>query len=132
MEVEILKSIDKKLELIVNHLINKTKKKEDDKPKDMNMKTYTSNKKTYMSEYKNAILLHGNTYDIKHLLKSFGGLWNSANKGWVLALNKKERIIDLVKNLVCNNTKMSKTLKNDNGEEYEFTDNGNDFLSDSD
>ena len=136
MEVELLKKIDNKLELIVELLTKNSKtensnnKSEVEKPKEI--KVFKSNKKTIMSEYKNAILLFGNTYDIKHLLKSFGGKWNSKNKGWVLPLFKKDRIISLVKNLVCNDTHINKILKDDSGEDYEFVEVKNDFLDDSD
>ena len=139
MEVELLKKIDNKLELIVDLLTknsktensnNKTNKSAVEKPKEI--KVFKSNKKTIMSEYQNAILLYGNTYDIKHLLKSFGGKWNGKNKGWVLPIFKKDRIINLVKNLVCNDANINKILKDDSGEDYEFVEVKNDFLDDSD
>ena len=139
MEVELLKKIDNKLELIVDLLTknsktensnNKTNKSAVEKPKEI--KVFKSNKKTIMSEYQNAILLYGNTYDIKHLLKSLGGKWNGKNKGWVLPIFKKDRIINLVKNLVCNDANINKILKDDSGEDYEFVEVKNDFLDDSD
>ena len=41
-----------------------------------------------LSVYKDALLISGNTYDRKELIKSYGARWNSEHKGWTININK--------------------------------------------
>ena len=37
-----------------------------------------------IKEYKDCILICGDTYDKKIIIKKYKGLWNPANKGWII------------------------------------------------
>jgi len=79
----------------------KTPKKKSKKKSDKKTQESTS-KKTLMTEYNNKLLLHGNTYDYKDILKQNGGFWNKELKGWVLPKSSKEVISQDIKNIVTN------------------------------
>ena len=72
------------------------------------------NKKIYLSEFKNALLLHGNTYDIKDFIKSLGGFWNSNLKGWLLHNDNKSKLIETIKHINISD-KMEKELNDEFG-----------------
>ena len=42
-------------------------------------------KKIRLAQYKNALLLHGDTFSKKDIIKKVGGIWSYNNKGWILS-----------------------------------------------
>ena len=70
------------------------------------------NKKTLMTEYNDKLLLHGNTYEYRSIIKENGGFWNKDLKGWVLPLDSKIKISENIENIVTN--VLEKNLEGDN------------------
>jgi len=62
---------------------------------------FTKRGKILITEYKDVILITGNTYDIRPIIKSYDEgsrpTWNSEFKGWVLS--KENNVDDMVKEL---------------------------------
>ena len=131
--IDLLSEINSNLKVIIEMLRNKkaesTKKISKDKNKTIEKKNKkvekivkstnksSFSKKTYLSEYENVLLLHGNTYDYRDEIKSLGGFWNSKNKGWILSINVKNEIASIFKNISIGE-KMSKILKDENGLDF--------------
>lgn len=126
MSAERIISIENKLDYLISLLENKnktisnetktarskrTKKKEEEK---IIVKTGKCN----LLVYKDAILITGNTFDRKELIKSMGGRWNSDNKGWTLNINK----LPNVKNMLENNFETVEYIK-DNEKTYLLKEN---------
>ena len=129
----ILKNIDNKLELLVTlvqQLITKkgkskskkTKekqksvKKESKTVKNVNViktkNTFTNSKqeeykkKIYLARYKNGMLLHGDTFSKKEIIKKVGGIWSYNNKGWVLPTEGFDYITSKIHDLQYNRDKI--------------------------
>ena len=121
---KLLEEINNNLKLLVEHLVKNSgeKKKKTKVKKEKKVKTYSTksygNKKTYLTEYQNAILMHGNTFDFKDVIKSKGGFWNSLNKGWVLSTDVKDDIMCVIEGIVSTDGKMDKELKDEYGEPF--------------
>ena len=45
-----------------------------------------------MRMYKDIVLLTGQTFDRKELIKQYGGKWDNKNMGWVVPLNKNSEL----------------------------------------
>lgn len=62
-------------------------------PKENNANTVAFKKKKQLilvNIYKNAILIHGNTWDVRMLIKNYQFKWNPERKGWVRKLPFQE------------------------------------------
>lgn len=96
MSGERLERIEAKLDLILS-LLNKDTSVESSqsckplksrKKKSEIKKIIIKQGKCSLDVYKDALLITGNTYDRKELIKSYGARWNSDNKGWTININK--------------------------------------------
>lgn len=72
--------------------INKNASKSIKKPKSEKapIKKGTAN----IEIYDDVLLITGETYDRKELIKSFGGKWNTTHKGWTVLSSKLEDVRD--------------------------------------
>ncbi len=139
----ILNEINDNLKIIVNHITTKEKKekketskkttkkiKKKEKVKEKTVKkekkqttkkkkevVYTK-KKTYLTKYKNGILLHGNTFDYKTIIKSFGGFWNKVYKGWIVSHNCFDDIIKEIDSISYDDKIIDKQLIDENEEPF--------------
>ena len=120
----ILSSIDNKLNLIVNLLTKKNKKSKNknSRTKKVNetkvkiIKTESKKiknvfkedykKKIYLARYQNAMLLYGDTFSKKDLIKKVGGIWSYNNKGWILSNESFDYITSNIKDLQYNRDKI--------------------------
>ena len=122
----ILTSIDNKLGLIITLLSNKKSKKNkkdnNNKSKKVNetkvkiIKTESKKsknvfkedykKKIYLARYLNAMLLYGDTFSKKDLIKKVGGIWSYNNKGWILSNDSFDYITSNIKDLQYNKEKI--------------------------
>ena len=62
-------------------------------PKENNANTVAFKKKKQIilvNVYKNAILIHGNTWDVRMLIKNYQFKWNPERKGWIRKLPFQE------------------------------------------
>ena len=114
---ELSEKLDKVLELLSKK--EKKEKVKKAKPRVTTTNKSYGNKKTYLTEYKNAILIHGNTFDFKDDIKSLGGFWNGLNKGWIMSLSSKELIMEQISDIVVSDTKLSKSIKDEDGEPFQ-------------
>jgi len=53
----------------------------------------------YFEDYKRAILVKGNTKEIKENLKDAGGMWNKSLGGWIFPKKRELEIVELIKSL---------------------------------
>lgn len=72
-------------------------KKENIKPMQKTAET-AQNKpsKVEISDYKNAILVHGDTKPIKDKLKAIDGSWNSKLGGWIFPKGKRKQVMEII------------------------------------
>lgn len=100
MNTENLLRIEQKLDLILSLLGHDTESNTggSKKTKKVRVKKTEVKKviikqgKCNLNVYRDAILITGNTFDRKELIKSFGGRWNSDNRGWTLNINKLDEV----------------------------------------
>ena len=100
MNTETLLRIEKKLDLVLSLLGQDTESNTggSKKTKKVRVKKTEVKKviikqgKCNLNVYRDAILITGNTFDRKELIKSFGGRWNSDNRGWTLNINKLDEV----------------------------------------
>jgi hypothetical protein len=88
--VDKVEDIEKKIESLENK-INKTTEKKIQKDKIMSLSKKSKVPKSgsiTIKEYKDCMLICGDTYDKKITIKKCKGLWNPDNKGWIIK-NKK-------------------------------------------
>lgn len=100
MNTETLLRIEQKLDLVLSLLgqdaesnTDGTKKTKKVRVKKTEVKKVIIKQgKCNLNVYRDAILITGNTFDRKELIKSLGGRWNSDNKGWTLNINKLDEV----------------------------------------
>jgi hypothetical protein len=107
-QIEILSSIDSKLDIIINLLSESSNKKS------INNETTKSSSRTTgktaskniskgpvkgtiikkgkinIDEYNDCLLISGDTFARKELIKSLGGKWNQTNNGWTIPANNSD------------------------------------------
>jgi hypothetical protein len=72
--------------------VKKGRKKQNDAPQ------IFKRGKIIMRVYKDTILLTGETFDRKELIKSYNGKWDATNKGWIVSRDKLDKLkLDLEK-----------------------------------
>lgn len=134
----ILNNIDNKLQLLIDlfkksingktssNIIkkktkHKKKKKTDTKKQEIKVNVFKEKqidykKKIYLAQYKNALLLHGDTFSKKDIIKKVGGIWSYNNKGWILSNDSFDYIVSKIPDLQYNRDKIF---------EYELLDKNN-------
>jgi hypothetical protein len=140
--INLLSSIDTKLDSIIGLLssksstITKTTTKKDNKEIPGKLKKGTVIKKgdIKVDEYLDCLLVSGDTYARKELIKSLGGKWNTLNNGWTIppenideAKEKLEKYCKSVE-LKTHNKNLIVETKSDNDED----DGTQYFVGDSD
>ncbi len=138
MSSEQLTRIENKLDLILTLLSNNSSKSESSSVNDDTSSTMSTGSTTKASAkvkkprakkgtaasgsvikrgnikldiYSDIILVTGETYDRKDLIKSLGGKWNATYKGWTIPASKKD---DAISNLETYCLSVEKNNKNSN------------------
>ena len=115
--VEKVEVIEKKIESLENK-INKTTEKKIQKDKIIPLSKKSKVPKSgsiTIKEYKDCMLICGDTYDKKITIKKCKGLWNPDNKGWIIKnkkykdnlLNSLRKITKNVEHITINETFLS-------------------------
>ena len=107
-QIEILSSIDSKLDIIINLLSESSNKNKDTSKSSGKTTTITTKTKTKniskgpvkgtiikkgkinIDEYNDCLLISGDTFARKELIKSLGGKWNQTNNGWTIPANNSD------------------------------------------
>tara|TARA_B100000925_G_C22003750_1_gene472577 strand:+ start:708 stop:1184 length:477 start_codon:yes stop_codon:yes gene_type:complete len=83
--------IDKILSILEEPIDTLPKKKVSQKKKTTTKKIIQKGDCT-LSVYKDAILIGGNTFDRRDLIKGFGARWNPEHKGWTVSSNRLDYV----------------------------------------
>ena len=113
---ERLNNIENKLDEILK-LLNKTpnsKLKIKTKEKEV-----TKSGHAIIKYYNDIIIVSGNTYSNKEVIKSIGGKWNKDEKGWQVVNDMKDKLTEIVNTHFDSSTskEINKTLLNSSSDE---------------
>ena len=84
--------LDKILELLESDTSTSTSKKTKTSKKISAKKIIIKKGNCTLNVYKDALLIGGNTFDRRDLIKGFGSRWNPEHKGWTVSVNKLEHV----------------------------------------
>ncbi len=111
-----LNIIEQKLDKLLN--LNTQYKSKNETKENLTLKKIDKKKKKektgniLIKKYINNLLITGDTFDKKQIIKKSGGYWNPENKGWLIKIDKFEEIkqnlelVSLSVNVENNNNKL--------------------------
>tara|TARA_Y100000389_G_C17279169_1_gene422024 strand:- start:350 stop:679 length:330 start_codon:yes stop_codon:yes gene_type:complete len=67
-------------------------------------------KKIMLTNFKNCLLLHGNTYPYRSTIKQLSGKWNTKHKGWIVPKNQLSVVLQEIKEINYNGVENEKQL----------------------
>jgi hypothetical protein len=111
-DIDYKENIESRLILLKDKMDDKTVTKKT-KKKVVNNDSGIINKRgnVIMRVYNDIVLLTGDTFDRKELIKQYGGKWDSKHTGWIVSIDKKNEI-------KVNLEKYTESLDYDELEEY--------------
>ena len=119
MNNTVLNDINENLKTII-HLLQKNLKKNKKKIKN-NTKIINSNsnsnsetkfiRKILLTNFKNCLFLHGNTFPYKEQIKEMKGKWNSNHKGWIIPKDNLDMVMEKLPEINYNGVENEKELQ---------------------